>query len=239
MEKLCLIANLSSHGTFNRLGGVSETPYDTLNISHGVGDDPVNVERNRARIKKELELDTLVSARQVHGDKVLSIDRHPGQDLEVDGYDALITNLPGLGLMVQQADCQAVMIFDPVGKVVANVHSGWRGSVADIIGKTIEKMGADFGSKPDNLLAAISPSLGPCCAEFINYDRELPESLHSYQVKPDYFDFWAISSDQLGRAGVPAGQITRAEVCTGCDPDYFSYRREVNTGRFASVIGLP
>jgi len=140
--------------------------------------------------------------------------------------------------MVQQADCQAVMLFDPVRKVVANAHSGWRGSVANIIAKTIDLMKRDFNTLPADLYAVISPSLGPCCAEFINYRRELPGHFHAYQVRPNYFDFWAISTDQLKESGVPAENIANSRICTVCDDRFFSYRRNRMTGRFASVIGL-
>jgi copper oxidase (laccase) domain-containing protein len=88
------------------------------------------------------------------------------------------------------------------------------------------------------LFAAISPSLGPCCGEFVNYHQELPEAFHGYQIRPNYFDFWAISKDQLRDSGVRSEQIEIAEKCTVCEEDYFSYRRDGVTGRFASVIGL-
>jgi hypothetical protein len=155
-----------------------------------------------------------------------------------DGYDAFISNIPGVALMVQQADCQAVLLFDPTQKVVANIHCGWKGSINNIIGKTVATMTNRFEVNPSNLLAGVSPSLGPCCAEFINYKTELPSSFWDYQVKPNYFDFWQISKDQLQEAGVQAGNIQISSICTACNSDWFSYRREQETGRFCSVIGL-
>jgi copper oxidase (laccase) domain-containing protein len=95
-----------------------------------------------------------------------------------------------------------------------------------------------FSTEPVDLIAAISPSLGPCCAEFINHRAKLPEALHSYQIRENYFDFWAISRDQLSASGIRPENIHVAEICTCCDLNYFSYRREKNTGRFASVIGI-
>jgi copper oxidase (laccase) domain-containing protein len=95
-----------------------------------------------------------------------------------------------------------------------------------------------FATKAADLVAAISPSLGPCCAEFVNYLTELPLAFHDYQVRPNYFDFWAISHDQLCSAGVKSENIHTANICTCCNHDYFSYRRERETGRFASVMGL-
>ncbi|MBU0485712.1 MAG: peptidoglycan editing factor PgeF [Proteobacteria bacterium] len=226
-----------SHGVFTRHGGVSDQPFHSLNIGYHVGDEPDNIVENRALIKQALGLKTMISAKQVHGDRVLVVTAQPDDDYEVDGYDALVTNCC-TGLMVQQADCQAVMLFDPVQRVAGIVHSGWRGSVTDIIGKTVKTMFQAFGSRASDLCAAISPSLGPCCGEFVNFREELPASMHDYQVRDDYFDFWSISRDQLQTAGVGADRIEIAGNCTVCDEDFFSYRRDRQTGRFASVIGL-
>ena len=233
-----LSSPLLFHGIFNRLGGVSPAPWDSQNVSFGLGDVPQNVSTNRAEIKKVLGCSRLVSARQVHGSQVHIVKENPGKDLEVEGFDALVTNVAGLGLMIQQADCQAVMLFDPEKKAVGIAHVGWRGSVADIIAETVFAMNQAYAAEPVDLIAAISPSLGPCCAEFVNYRSELPAALHGYQVRPNYFDFWAISRDQLRAAGVRPENIHAAEICTCCNPDYFSYRRDRETGRFASVIGI-
>jgi len=225
-------------GFFNRHGGVSLPPFDSLNVSYGVGDEPWRVTENRARIKAHLGLATLLSAVQIHGEAVFSLSEPADGDRELTGFDALITNQPGVGLLIQQADCQAVVLYDPKHQVVANVHSGWRGSVANIIAKTVAQMGRDFGSNPAGLLAAISPSLGPCCAQFLHFQDEFPASFHRHQTAPALFDFWAISRQQLEQTGIPSAQIHTTALCNRCHPDYFSYRREGQTGRSASVIGL-
>jgi len=235
---LPLLSPALFHAVFNRLEGVSPPPWSSRNVSFGIGDASKNVLANRKQLKKILNIKRLISANQVHGTKVHAVREHPPEDLEMEGYDALITNVSGVGLMVQQADCQAVLLFDPDKKVIGIVHVGWRGSVADILSETIFTMGDVFATEPADLQAAISPSLGPCCAEFINFRTELPSSLHGYQVQPNYFDFWAISRAQLCGAGVLPENITVAEVCTYCNQDYFSYRRDKETGRFGSVIGL-
>ncbi|MDG4475364.1 peptidoglycan editing factor PgeF [Thiovibrio frasassiensis] len=224
--------------TFSRQGGASAPPYCSLNVGFHVGDDAAGVLRNRAVIKEKLGLGWLVSAKQVHGNKVLVVDWLPQEDVEHAGYDALMTNIPEVGLMIQQADCQAVMLYDPQHGAVANIHSGWRGSVANIIAKTLVAMTAAYGTNPTAILAGISPSLGPCCGEFSQYHTELPLAFHAYQVRPNYFNFWGISRDQLRDSGVPTEQIEIAATCTVCDENYFSYRREGVTGRFASVIGI-
>lgn len=233
-----LLSPLLFHGTFNRSGGISPAPWDSLNVSFGLGDDPGNVRSNRAVIKKALGFSHFVSARQIHGSLVYHVKENPGRDLEIDGFDALVTNVADLGLMIQQADCQAVMLFDPEKKAVGIAHVGWRGSAAGIIAATVSAMRRAYATDAADLTAAISPSLGPCCAQFVNYQSELPPSLHGCQVRPDYFDFWAISHDQLCAAGVRPENVHTAQICTRCSRDYFSYRREKETGRFASVIGL-
>lgn len=226
------------HGITSRVGGVSQPPYDSLNLSFGVGDTDENVRENRQRLKAALGIPVLASARQVHGDQVWVIDGPLDRDTEEAGYDALITNQPGIGLLIQQADCQAVLLHDPVRNVVAAIHAGWRGSVVNIVAKTIRTMIERFGTNPADLLAGISPSLGPCCAEFVNYQSELPSEFCRYLVAPNHFDFWAISRDQMVSAGVLSANIEIARTCTKCSPEYFSFRRERVTGRFGSVIML-
>lgn len=225
------------HGVFGRHGGGSSVPFASLNVSFGVGDDPAAVRANRAAIKRSLGLTTLVSARQVHGERILTVTSEPAADFEADGYDALITNCR-TGLMIQQADCQAVILLDPVGPALGLVHAGWRGSTVGILGATVRAMGEAFGTDPSRLRAAISPALGPCCAEFRNYQEELPTWMHGFQVRPDFFDFPAISARQLAEAGLRPERITWAGACTRCTPDYFSYRRDRVTGRFATVAAL-
>ena len=225
------------HGVFGRQGGGSVAPYHSLNISLGVGDDPAVVLANRARLKQALGIATLVSARQVHGEQILRLTAEPDADFEAEGYDALVTNCR-IGLMIQQADCQAVIIHDPDTPALGLAHVGWRGSVVGIIGTTVRAMVADFGSDPARMQAAISPALGSCCGEFINHRQELPPWMHAYQVQPNYFDFPAISVQQLLEAGLRPERISRAGLCTRCNPDYFSYRRDRITGRGATVAAL-
>jgi YfiH family protein len=226
------------HAVFARRGGVSPTPWKSLNVGFGVEDDAKNVLENRRRIKQALGITQLVSCKQVHGTKVRRVERFPDADIELESCDGLITDVPGVALMIQQADCQAVLLHDPVKEAVGIAHSGWRGSVGNIIGATIEAMVAAYHTRPEDLRAGIGPSLGPCCAEFVNYRTELPASLYSYQVRPNFFDFWTISRDQLVAAGVRRKNIEIACRCTVCCPELFSYRREGRTGRFAAVIGL-
>jgi YfiH family protein len=232
------------HAVFTRHDGYSRKPYDSLNTSFGVGDDSENVRRNRLAIQDGLDADTLVYARQVHGTDILVVTCKDDFRLLTESgrppvVDALVTNVRNHFLVVQVADCQPVFLYDTARQVAANIHSGWRGSVSNIIGRTIRTMQKEFGTAAGDIVAGVGPSLGPCCAEFINYRREIPQDLWQYKNGDHHFDFWAISRDQLAAAGVPQQNIFLSDMCTRCNTDrFFSYREEKITGRFAAVIGL-
>lgn len=227
------------HAVFTRKGGASKGPFAELNVGMGAGDNPDHVRENRQRIRLALGVGTPVFLRQRHGARV-AVDGNGAADRAgPEKADAMITDRAGRLLVIQVADCQAVILHDPVRNVVANIHSGWRGSVADILGKTVATMKAKFGCRTDDLRAGIGPSLGPCCAEFIHYRREIPPALWRYRVGDCHFDFWAMSVDQLRAAGVSDRRIEVAGLCTRCRTDlFFSYRGEKTTGRFAVAAGL-
>lgn len=236
--------NQCIYAFFDRHGGRGQPPFASRNVSYGVGDDDEVVRHNRELVQSSLGLERLVSARQIHGDRIFCYIGDMPKENEIDGVDALITQQRGIGLMIQQADCQAVLLHDPIHQAVGAIHCGWRGSVNGIIGKTVSAMREHFGTNPADLLAIISPSLGPCCAEFVNFRDELPKAFLRFRVSSTHFDFWQITSWQLQENGVPESAITAAKVCTACSPDYFSYRRACketsgSTGRNCSVIALP
>jgi polyphenol oxidase len=263
------LANLPGirHGIFTRNTGVSTDPFRSLNVGFGVGDDDQNVRRNREIISKCLNEEDLVFADQVHGSRVMVFPKdnnnvmifdsdgcgevepseilsrqigvsNPDSDHEYVG-DALVTNIRKKILVIQVADCQSVIMYDPVQQVVANVHSGWRGSINDIIGLTIKVMEKSFGCFAHDIVAGIGASLGPCCAEFVNYEKEIPKRYWKYKDDNDHFDFWSLSCDQLCQAGVLMDNVSLSRLCTKCHPDrFFSFRGEGATGRFASIIGL-
>lgn len=229
--------------TFDRYHGASTAPFDSLNGSFTVGDQADMVLSNRQRMKESLGINHLVSARQVHGEQITRIQEVPENDEEIDGVDALLTDRRGVGLMIQHADCQAILLHDPRRSTIAAVHCGWRGSVINIINKTVREMSVCYGSRPEDLVATISPSLGPCCAEFINHQQELPASFLPFQTRPNHFDFWQISRSQLMEAGLQSEKIHIAGICTCCSPDFFSYRRAVRqsngiTGRNCTIIAM-
>jgi len=151
----------------------------------------------------------------------------------------MITNIPRIALMVKQADCQGVIIFDPKIGVIANVHCGWRGNVRNILGSVVTRMKEAFGCEESDLFAAIGPSLGPCCAEFVSHGGIFPEPFKRFKVRENYFDLWAISCRQLMEAGLRVENIEVAGTCTRCRTDlFYSYRGEKKTGRFGTVAML-
>ncbi|MFZ2447203.1 MAG: polyphenol oxidase family protein [Syntrophobacteraceae bacterium] len=233
------------HGFFTRSGGVSKPPFESMNVSWSNGDSAERVFENLCRIRDLLGLDRLVSGPQVHGAAINFVDKTALSSLEsrpplviAPRGDALATNISGTGLLIKVADCQSVMVVDPEARVAANVHSGWRGSVQNIVGKTVDYLRARRGCVPGRMLAAVGPSLGPCCAEFINFRDEIPPHLWRFQVRPQYFDFWEITRGQLVSAGIRDENIEVIGRCTVCESsEFFSYRAERETGRMAAVIG--
>ncbi len=234
---------LCRYGMFSRRGGVSGAPYNSLNVGAYVGDQSEAVATNRQIVREAMQIPALLSARQVHGQRVYCLTEALWEDLEVDGFDALVTNIAGVGLTIQQADCQAVLLFDPRRKVIAAIHCGWRGSVLRIVPQVVEVMARNYGTQAADLQAFISPSLGPCCAEFVNFRSELPADFQEFMVRDNYFDFWKITQAQLTATGVAEPHIRTTGHCTCCSDDYFSYRRATRqgieqTGRNCSVIAL-
>lgn len=230
-----------AHGIFLRRGGSSKGAYVSLNVGINNGDDPSAVGRNRKAVERSLGGAPLFFLSQVHGTRIVVFDDfikegHDGVPPEADGA---VSGRPGSMLVVQVADCQPVMLHDPVKQIVANVHAGWRGSIANIIGHCIDTMKGRFGCDPKDLVAGIGPSLGPCCAEFINYKTEIPAPFWLYRDHQNRFNFWQASHDQLSACGVDPANIECSNICTRCNTHlFFSYRQSNTTGRFASVIGM-
>ena len=230
------------HGIFPRQGGPLDGAGDSRNIPVDTGDEPLARAVCRDMVAGKMGKKPLVFLNQVHGDQIKVWTKNdtvePGK--EVHTADAVITDMKTVILAILVADCQAVMLYDPQKKIIANIHSGWRGSVNNIIGKCVDKMILTFGCQPENILAGISPSLGPCCAEFINYKDEIPEKLWKYKLDHNAcFDFWEMSSDQLMDKGVKKEHIENMKICTKCHPEeFYSFRGENTTDRFACVISM-
>ena len=230
-----------AHGVFTRDGGTSHPPYDSLNTSYDVGDLSHNVTANLAIIKNTLGAEHLIYMNQVHGNTTFTV--RPGSTrskIETTPIaDAIITNTPKIAILVKQADCQGVILFDPEKSVVANVHCGWRGAVKNILGNVVNRMKNDFDCKECDLLAAIGPSLGPCCAEFVDHEKTFPKTFEKFMVRTNHFNMWAISCWQLLNAGLKHENIEICGICTRCRTDlFYSFRGERPTGRFGTVAML-
>lgn len=224
---------------------MSEAPFETLNLGRGVGDDPAAVRANRARALAALGrvLDDHVEATQVHGAAAATVDRrHRGAT--IPGVDILVSADPAVVLAMHCADCVPLLLADPARGAAAAVHAGWRGAAADAAGAAVRAMVGAFGSAPAGLLAAIGPAIGPCC-----YEVDAPvvarfaacpwrdEVLRAAGPGRWHLDLWEATRRQLLAAGLPAGAVATAGLCTACHPAlFYSYRRDGRTGRMAGLI---
>jgi YfiH family protein len=222
------------HAVTTRQGGVSKPPYDSLNLGLAEGDGKA-VPANLEILKAAFELDKLVYAYQAHGTNIAEVDG--SEELPIKEVDGLATDKPGVGLLIKQADCQAVILLAP-GRALANLHVGWRGNVANMPGTGVRFMAERYGVNPSGLYAAISPSLGPCCAQFVNHQDELGPAFLPYQSRPDYFNLWRVTVDQLVQAGMKRSRIEVSGLCTRCRHEFYSYRRDKVTGRFGTLAFL-
>jgi polyphenol oxidase len=229
-----------AHFVFTRHGGVSDSAFRSLNVSFSTGDTAGHVETNLSIIREITGARSLRYMNQAHGKNIVILRESNFQESAGPfTADAMITDLPGVALLVKQADCQAVILYDPLRQVVSNVHCGWRGSVNGLLSAVIAAMREEFGCDPSRLRAAIGPSLGPCCAEFITHREIFPESFSPFMIRDNHFDLWAISRSQLVASGLKDERIESAHWCTRCTTDlFYSYRGEGRTGRFATVVML-
>ncbi len=280
------------HGFSTRQGGVSavyranglpggSTVQETdvggdLNLGWTKEDDAANVIENRRRFGAAITAledrsVPLITVRQVHGAESLvvpgSLDDAAmmfldGQGRAVREGDGLVTDAAGVLLAIQTADCVPVLVADTRQRVVGCFHAGWRGTVARIVERGIARMQDVYDSSPQDLMAAIGPSIGPCCysvgdevhetfAKAFRYSEMLfrqGKSNGSEATRPAsdllYLDLWKANYRQLEEAGLSAARIATVGECTGCAGSaaqrrYFSYRRENGiTGRMLSVIGI-
>jgi len=228
------------HAVFSRHGGVSDPPFSTLNTSYSTGDNEDRVRRNLSTVMEVMGGENFLYMHQMHGREVMVVrEKDPSPFRQGAEVDAVISDRKRLVLIVKQADCQGVLLYDPTTEVIGAAHCGWRGNVLNILGSVVDKMVTEFGCRRERMVAAIGPSLGPCCAEFIGYQKIFPESFVASMVRENYFDLWQISRNQLLEAGVDSANIEVSGVCTVCRRDlFFSYRGEKASGRFATAIML-
>ena len=244
------------HGVSTRFGGVSKAPFASLNMALHTGDSPSDVWENRRLFAEVLQVDAerIVTPRQVHGDEIHIVQASDAGigakrfDESVFACDALLTQEPDIPLMLCFADCVPLLFFDPVQRVAAVAHAGWKGTAARIGQKTVFRMQEVFHSRPQNVLAGIGPAIGACCfavgEEVTQIFRaafpENPQILSRSSEGNATVDLWAANRLQLEEAGLLPEHIDSADVCTMCSAErFYSYRKaQGNTGRFAAWIAL-
>ena len=225
------------HGFTTRRGGVSRGALESLNLGSHRGDSMENVVKNYHILGMAMGFDPerLVLTRQTHSDiiRVVGEKDHLGFDHSLyPECDALITDTPGVTLGVFTADCTPILLWDPVTGSVGAAHAGWRGTAADIAGKTVRAMETAFGCKGEDIRAAIGPNIGPCCFET---DGDVPRAMvQTYGAEAEkwirpqenkfYVNLKEMNALSLRRAGVEL--VDMDDHCTACCPELFwSHRR--------------
>jgi YfiH family protein len=227
------------HGFTIREGGSSRGPFRSLNLSASVGDDPERVLENWERLRHATGL-AFARVRQVHGCRVVEADAgaEPGEEA-----DAVISAIPGVAASVSVADCAPVLIADPRSGSAAAVHAGWRGTLARVAAEGVRALVERHGARPSDLLAAIGPSIGPCCFEVsrelaVRFRDELGAATGNPRNLGSRADLWLANEQILRAAGLARRRIEVLGRCTSCEDDvFFSHRRDQGrTGRHLAFI---
>lgn len=242
------------HTFSTRLGGVSEGQFSTMNMSFRSGDKRENVERNYEILCGAVGIDTrhLVLTRQTHTANVRTVtaaDCGTGYyKPSFEDVDGLITNEPGVALVTQYADCTPLLFCDPVRRVIATSHAGWRGTVQKIGAVTVEKMVSEFGCRREDIIAAIGPCIGRCCYEV---DTPVYKAFDKLGLDTDKFftvkdsEHWMLDLREANRqilvnSGVKNENIDIADLCTCClHEELHSHRATAGKrGNLAAIIEL-
>lgn len=227
------------HGFTTRWGGTSEPPFDSLNLGGLVGDDPARVAENWAILERGTGL-RFARVRQVHGARCVRAD---APTLPVEEADVVFSRAAGVAACVSVADCVPVLIADPVSGQVAAVHAGWRGTIAMAAEAGVLALVREAGAPASRLVAAIGPSIGPCCYEVspdlaARFAADIgPEAVAAGGTSPR-LDLWRANAAVLRRAGLAGGSVEILGRCTSCERErWFSHRRDAGrTGRQAAFI---
>lgn len=224
----------------SRYEGKSLPPYESLNLAYHVGDEKINVDKNRKIIQdifcpnKEI-----LWMEQTHSDTVLIADRQHYKDGFVGIGDAMVCNDKNITCMVMVADCNPILIYDQKKQIFALIHAGREGLVKSIIYKTIEKMRSLHQSKPQDMLVFVGASIRKCCYE-ISKDLALSFDKSHLIVKNSTYklDLISLLESQLKECDILSQNIEILPTCSCCEESLFSYRREHTTGRFALLATL-
>jgi YfiH family protein len=233
---------------FTRRGGLSPRPWASLNLGGTVGDDPKRVSENRLLALTAMGRDpgSVYDVRQVHGVNVAIAEAPLPREAPHLQADVILTDKPGITLMMRFADCVPILFHDPIRRVIGIAHAGWMGTIHGIARVAVEALHEYFGSSPGDIHAAIGPSIGPDHYE-VGPDvviqvrqafGQRASSLFEQYAGAVHLNLWAANCLVLELAGVD--QIELAGICTACHTeDWYSYRVEHGrTGRFGAIIAL-
>ncbi len=242
------------HGFSTRLEGISSGIYSSLNLGVNTDDEREKVRCNFALLSQDvgISVSQLVLARQIHSTRVYHVKQaDAGKGLlhksDLPEVDALITNQTGVCLATFYADCTPILFFDPVKRVIASVHSGWRGSLGQIARQAVISMEETYGCHPADILAAMGPSIKQCHFEvdedvylkFVDVFGEVATQNTKRKEQKYYIDTDALNVHTLLASGLLREHISVCPDCTYCDEKrFFSHRREGSTGRMCAVIAL-
>ncbi|NLZ38661.1 MAG: peptidoglycan editing factor PgeF [Firmicutes bacterium] len=247
-----LLAPEIVHAFTLRSGGVSFPPYEQLNMGLHVSDRPEAVLENRRRLAAALgyEAAAVVVGEQVHGTKIVQVTSalagagHRSLEDAIPTADGLICAEPGIVLMAHAADCTLLYFYDPLERIIGLAHAGWRGAVAQMGPLMIDAF-VRLGSRSENIRAALSPSIGPCCYQVgAQVIEKIPAHLQQAVVGRKegyyYFDLPEFHRLLLLEAGLCAENIVKSSYCTACHTDlFYSYRMSGGrTGRMAGIISM-
>ena len=240
-----------THGFSTRLGGVSTGYCSTMNISTTRGDDPKAIEENKRRLATAIgvDADSFTYTNQTHTTNVAVVEpKDRGRRfLETDG---LVTNVPGICLVTFYADCVPLYFVDPVKKAIGLSHSGWRGTVHKMGKVTVETMRDAFGTRPEDVIAAIGPSICQVCYEVSeevieqfrnNFEKSLCSELFYQKENGKYqLNLWKANQVVLMEAGIKKEHIAVTNVCTHCNPDIFFSHRTTGEkrGNLSALLAL-
>lgn len=229
-----------------RHGGVSHPPYDSLNLGDHVQDDPQHVAQNRNLLKKQLNGARPVFLKQVHGTDVLNLDPSTPDGATAD---ACFTQKPQVACTIMVADCLPILFTDSKGTTVAAAHAGWRGLAHGVIENTVKTLCLESGAEPSELMVWLGPCIGPNAfevgcdvrQEFLEADKTADRCFKHHPHNPHKYmaDLPALARERLRSLGVllTAGNDSSDAWCTVHQASqFFSYRRDGVTGRFAACI---
>lgn len=238
------------HGFTTRRGGVSQPPYDSLNLGGRWGDDAEMIAENRRRFQAAAGGRAVRFARQVHGcDVAWATADAPVESIATVAADAVVTDAPGTAVGVYVADCVPILVADVRTGACAAVHAGWRGTVAGVLGATLRRMTAELGARATDLRVAIGPAIGACCFEVgpevvAAVEAAFPEARAGGAIlrrtPRAHVDLAWLNRAAAEAAGVASDAIDAAGVCTRCDAArFFSYRRDGGrTGQLAAFVAF-